>query len=629
MANFSVSSGITEPYSSNGLGVNAYGSVNQSRQSVTNNTTVVSWSISASLYEKAGYTWGGNDRGDIGTLQMVINGSVVGSFGMALRNGAVNGSGLGSTSGETTIEHNADGTKTISAYIQLVQGGSDMHVSNVSSGSQNIQLSTIPRSSTPSFGNPLTVGNKTTIRTNRASSSFTHTLTYVFGKKSGTVATGIGDSVDWIPPADLLTEIPNSSSGNGTFVLTTFSGQTKIGEKSVGFTLNSTQALGGVIITSLTIHETNPVIYRLLEENGTVRYLSSKELIYEFETQHGASIKEVKLTVGTQTLSGSTTSGSNISVNNIDGNIYTLSVKDSRGYVAYRQIDHSKSWYPYEYPTISGDANRRTPTGKEVDVTIKGTFYNADVGSVSNNITLSGDIDDFVSYSGNTFTLKKEVDIDYKVAKRLTITATDYFGYTARVIIEAPKGVPTFYHGNGIAGVVGKFYVDGNTAMEGNLSISGTADMDELKRGDNCYLRRVAEASYSGSGKYGKFSIGEISAHSFESAKSYDERYFTTSVDEEGYAHIVCQKQMRYFVFLSGYFENASSNAYMSALGITDNGKTTWNYEKVTEFCTIISGLHPAILMPIIRANEEIKWTASSGKTRKIYNVNMQIFAIG
>ena len=106
------------------------------------------------------------------------------------------------------------------------------------SGSFTIDLPTIARASEPTLSaSSVTMLGDVTITTNRKSSSFTHDLTYKFNGYEGTIATGVGASYKWTVP-DLVSKIPNKSSGTCTIYCKTKSGSTVVGTKSVTLTLN-------------------------------------------------------------------------------------------------------------------------------------------------------------------------------------------------------------------------------------------------------------------------------------------------------------------------------------------------------------------------------------------------------
>ena len=85
-----------------------------------------------------------------------------------------------------SITGNTDGTKTVtvkfnfSGYSVSGTGANGFNVTT----SSDIALTTVPRKSTVSM-NAATMGSAATISITRASSSFTHTLTYSFGNAAG------------------------------------------------------------------------------------------------------------------------------------------------------------------------------------------------------------------------------------------------------------------------------------------------------------------------------------------------------------------------------------------------------------------------------------------------------------
>lgn len=140
--------------------------------------------------------------------------------------------------GDIEIPHNTDGTKSfeLAATAQFNMNFNGWRGSYTVR--YNATLNTIPRASTPSVGTARTIGSAITINTNRASSSFTHTLTYQFGSASGTIATGVGASTNWTPPMSLCNQIPNATNGTLTITCVTYSGGTNVGTKTTSVSLS-------------------------------------------------------------------------------------------------------------------------------------------------------------------------------------------------------------------------------------------------------------------------------------------------------------------------------------------------------------------------------------------------------
>lgn len=141
---------------------------------------------------------------------------------------------VGSVYKEIWVNHDTYGNCTINVYFYTGIFSS----STKGNYGGSMTLESIPRASTPTTSGTTTMGNSMTIYTNRAATVFTHTIKYAFGNASGTIATGVGDSVAWSVPLSLANQVPNATSGTGTITCETYNGSTHIGTKTVGFTLN-------------------------------------------------------------------------------------------------------------------------------------------------------------------------------------------------------------------------------------------------------------------------------------------------------------------------------------------------------------------------------------------------------
>ena len=211
--------------SSGSLYLNVY--IEPGTQNIANNTTIVNWRMTVSR-SGAYYTY--NEQGD-SILSLDLNGGRVHTSNPRWH---TSGEEFQMASGSTTVGHNADGTKSF-GFSATFNPNNGLH--GVITVSGNISLATIPRSSSISFGTG-TIGSPLAITINRASSSFTHTLSWAWGNRSGTIASGLTTSASWTIPMDFCNELPNNVSGNGTIFVDTYSGSTKIGTQSKQFTAN-------------------------------------------------------------------------------------------------------------------------------------------------------------------------------------------------------------------------------------------------------------------------------------------------------------------------------------------------------------------------------------------------------
>ena len=231
--------------------------------------------VSITAAQLVSYNWYGFTYYPSGTLS--INGSTVVTFNSAIgtHNCTIGSQGTGyniiPASGSSypaapwssgTISGNADGTKSVSiaanftCYTADGRGGSGWSVNS----SQTVTLRTIPRTSSVSMP-ATTMGSVGTITISRASSSFTHTLTYAFGNATGTIATKTtSTSVSWTPPTSLASQIPNSTSGTCTLTCYTYNGNTLVGTSTTTVTLSVPASIKPTItgITATRVDGTVP-----------------------------------------------------------------------------------------------------------------------------------------------------------------------------------------------------------------------------------------------------------------------------------------------------------------------------------------------------------------------------------
>lgn len=319
-------------------------------------------------------------------------------------------------SGSYWIAHNADGTKSIS--VSASAGGGTTIGSASLSGT--LGLTTIARASQPTVSGATDAGSSMTISTNRASSSFTHTLTYLFGTASGTIATGVGASYAWTIPLTLLSQIPNATSGIGTITCKTYNGSTLIGTKSVGFTVKA----GSAIVPTFTSVTCTEFVTSVSTNVGAFVQGVSKFTcaITGAAGVYGSTIQSYKIEV----LSGSTVlqtinSASGTTPNPISAS-GTITIKgtitDSRGRTA--TSSGTVTVMPYAPPVlVSTSAQRALNTG--VVDTNNGTYIRANI-----NATVSSLING---------TQKNK--IQYKVSVRPNGTST----WTVVSPLQSPTGI--------------------------------------------------------------------------------------------------------------------------------------------------------------------------------------------
>ena len=217
-------------------------SVWEESTSVENNTSRIKYEFYAS--QRTGFSFTGTSRNPAGRVVVNINGSDVDSANIGLIS---YGTGDCYKQGYVDVPHNADGTKEMSFSIRMdeVTGNysGDTWKYGAASVSSTLWLATIPRASSISVTSGSGTkpgGGSINLSISRASSAFTHTVTWSYHDLTGTVGTGIGTSVTWDVPLSFIEKSPSADSWI-TFICKTYSNGTEIGSSSCTATIGHYQ----------------------------------------------------------------------------------------------------------------------------------------------------------------------------------------------------------------------------------------------------------------------------------------------------------------------------------------------------------------------------------------------------
>ena len=278
---------------------------------------------------------------------------------------------------DTTIvvPHRADGTASVKVRTWM---DTDISVGIIQK-SQTVTLMSIPRATTPTFSTTSAeMGSSVTVNLKRAADSFTHTLTYSFGKASGTIGTGIGTSAVWSIPSDLAAQIPNAVSGTCVITCKTYNGSVLIGTKTANLTLKIPSSVVPVI-NSVSITEGAEQLknhFTVFVQNNSVLAVSVNAV-----GAAGSNITKVETKIqdviysGTSFVSALLTVAGDITVN--------TTVTDSRGRTT--TATNTIAVAEYDFPTIYSMSARRIDTsgnesedGERVSVRIHYSTSNID-----------------------------------------------------------------------------------------------------------------------------------------------------------------------------------------------------------------------------------------------------------
>lgn len=358
-----------------------------------------------------------------------------------------------------TLSHDSSGKKRLYLYGYLSTG--------ISLGSAEISsyvdIPDIPMASTASATDAYIEGVSAVTITQMAT-SYTHSVAVSFGSISGwldsagnIVATEVKMSATSIPftlPEDFYYEIPNAASGKVMLTVTTYSGNTVIGETATTNFTASCDPVKCAPSCSLSLQDVDATAVSLSGKSAIIRYLSDVELTLTSEAKYGASIA-VENVMGTTLTEDIRT----VTVADTTTNSFSATVTDSRGFKTSCLVASGR-FVEYFPPTITAMATREAETSGNVNLSVTGKFFAAQFGSSVaklNTLAVSyrtrqygGEWSDSVSLatysilSGNEFTISSTIEnLDYRYTYEVEITAADKAVSTAMAVV-VPRGIPVY-----------------------------------------------------------------------------------------------------------------------------------------------------------------------------------------
>lgn len=419
-----------------------------SSQSVTENTSTLTWELTGSG-SASGYVMAG-------AFKAVINGTTVYSSEprIQLRNGT------SVASGTIKIAHNSDGSKSFTLSCEA--GVYTYAVSVSASGTHT--LNTIPRASSVSASNA-TMGSATTISISRASSSFTHTLTYLFGNASGTIVTKTtATSVSWTPPLSLASQIPKAVTGTCTITCSTYNGSTLIGSKTCTLTLTVPASVKPTIssLTASRVDGDVPSSWGIYVQTKS----KAKLTINGAAGSYGSTISSYSITGGGYT---STASSFTTGFLNSSGSIkFTATVTDSRGRVS-AAATVTISVTAYSPPSFSSYLSQRCLSNGTIDddgtyirglvsyafsscssnnTITRATYYKRASDTAWTNASIAFSSGTAFTFGGGNISTETSYDVKYTLTDAFTTISIQDIVSTASVVMDFKQG------GKGVA--VGK-----------------------------------------------------------------------------------------------------------------------------------------------------------------------------
>lgn len=461
--------------------------INVASQSIANNTSTLNYALRI--------LGGGSTQNDFNNNTSTANVKI--GTGTDSWSGTYNMSNKSSwtvISGSTTRTHKADGTLSLAVSGTFNDAGSGIGDDSVSDA--DFDLPTIPRASNPSFSDgSIEAGQSTIISTNRASTAFTHDITYKFGTASGTVANDVGASYTWTPPLSILSGIPNAVSGTATLTTKTYNGTTLVGSHTDTITISAPASVVPTL-TDITITEANAAV-TAAAIGGFVQNQSKLALgIVGAAGIYGSTITNYHISAAGQSINA--VSGTTPGAIDTSGTVSIIAtITDSRGRTASRT--ETITVLPWAAPKINTFSLQRasstgvvTEQGTYVRININATISALTVGTQKNTGTIkvwsrlrgattwtdkgstaiSG-----TTYNGYVLVSPYPIESSYE----FKIDATDKFATSSATGTTATSTI--FMHWADAGMGVGKFW------EAGTLDVAGEMWVDRLR------VRSTADAA--------------------------------------------------------------------------------------------------------------------------------------
>ena len=434
-------------------------------QDPATNKTVIAWTLKGAGGDSTWYK--------AGNFKVVIAGVTV--YSSTTRIELSNGTLV--ASGEYTFVHNADGSKSFTASAEA-----GIYTTAVNcTGSGSFTLDVIPRASQPSLVTwPETTndvgdfGETFSIHMNRAASAFTHTVRYEYGKRSGTIATGVTTGTTWAVPLEFMNDIPNATSASGRIYVDTYSGSTKVGTKYTGFTVTVPASVKPSC--SMTLEDIAGVddIY-----GSPVQGLSKIKITVNTTPAYSSPIASYVIAANGVTYTGATATTEALKA--AGSSPITVTVKDKRG--RSNTASYTMNVQAYAFPRLTQLTVRRCDadgTENEQGEYIRAAFSAAITSLSSKNTaayklrykksTATSFTEVALSALANVYTVNEGVHIfaaDSSSSYDVEVVATDRHGSTTRATSASTAFTLMNWGADGTSMGIGKVAEKANTLQIG------------------------------------------------------------------------------------------------------------------------------------------------------------------
>lgn len=337
------------------------------------------------------------------------------------------------------------------------------------------------------------LGSPITLSTNRASTSYTHTINYSWAGRVGTIATDVGDSVVWTPSiVNMAPHLTNATSAICTLTCYTYEGSKLIGSRTSNFTL-SIPASVTPTISSVAVSDVDGYDNKY---GGFISGISTLNITINASGKYGSTITNYMSYAGSRPV-GDTATGTSSPLTyqlpyQVSGDVTLYSsVTDSRGRSAV--FETPITVFSYTNPSLQGTTFERwntstnQPDDESSTVRVKVVSTICDVGGKNlNRATVVVKYKLSTSSSWTTYTTRTNLGISSSFDVDIP-NLSENNNYDIDVVCTDSFGREVSFNGGGVSTAKPVIDLKSNGNGIGFLTIS---DEDGISIGSDIYLAK-------------------------------------------------------------------------------------------------------------------------------------------
>lgn len=387
---------------------------------------------------------------------VTLNGAVVASREMDWGNQISLGfnSSIVILSGECTIAHGDDGTKTLPVAFGITTAVESYSPGVISVADKSMALTDIARASSIT-GTAANIGSTSIIVISRKANLFTHSVGITFGAIKGYLdadgnVVGTERRLDQttIPfrvPESFYQQIPEAPSGVCRLTCKTYSGDLQIGaEQSGEFTVTADASVCSPSVSGAVVDINEKTVELTGDANRLIKHASTARCVMTATPKNAAYIKEKKI-AGVALAANENI----LDILNVELPSISFYAKDSRGYPG--EFSPPVEMVPYVKLTSNPSIRRTDPTSGRAQLIVNGNYFRGNFGARDNSLTIqyrvgTGDVVDVPSVIGDNNDYSAEIIIpglEYTQSHNIEVTVSDALT-TVTKTVTVGKGVPVF-----------------------------------------------------------------------------------------------------------------------------------------------------------------------------------------